>query len=263
MLEIRLPAPLNNVTKKDLLVTTKDSTRTVPVETDPSGTFDVIENSLRDLWTVVDELARVSPPRSGVYRTTIFGSARMRPGDELYKDVRRLAAELAKMGCDIVTGGGPGLMQAANEGEHIGDTTNRTRSIGLPIDLPSEEAANPFVEQLYKHRTFFTRLHHFVRLSDAFVVVRGGIGTTLEMMMIWQLLQVRHIHDKPLVFIGGMWEDLVAWAATHMVEGEQQLASPQDLTIPRCVPSVEEAVEVIRTHKEGRGVGSGPLGVHV
>ncbi len=229
----------------------KDPSRIVPCETDPVGTFDVIENSLRDLWTVVDELARVRPPSSDAYRVTIFGSARMQPGDELYADVRNLARDLAAMGCDIVTGGGPGLMQAANEGEHVGDTENRTRSIGLPIELPTEEAANPYVEQLFRHRTFFTRLHHFVRLSNAFVVVCGGIGTTLETMMIWQLLQVRHIHDTPLVFIGDMWHELVSWAKTHMIDRERHLASPDDLLIPLCVSSVDDAIETIRKHKAG------------
>ncbi len=185
----------------------------------------------------------------------------MQPGDELYGDVRNLARDLAAMGCDIVTGGGPGLMQAANEGEHLGDTEHRTQSIGLPIVLPSEEEPNPFVEQLYRHRTFFTRLHHFVRLSNAFVVVQGGIGTTLEMMMVWQLLQVRHIHDTPLVFIGDMWHDLVQWATRHMIDGERHLASPEDLVIPQCVLSVEDAVETIRRHKLGSGSVNQELGV--
>jgi hypothetical protein len=70
-------------------------------------TFDVIESSLRDLWTVVDDLSRIRPPKSEYYRVTIFGSSRMKPGERLYEDTRRLAAELAAMGCDIVTGGGP------------------------------------------------------------------------------------------------------------------------------------------------------------
>jgi predicted Rossmann-fold nucleotide-binding protein len=160
-----------------------------------------------------------------------------------------LAAQLAEMGCDIVTGGGPGLMQAANEGEQLGDRANRTRSFGLPIELPVEEHPNPFVERIYRHRTFFTRLHHFVRLSNAFIVVRGGIGTTLEAMMVWQLCQVRHVYDTPLIFIGEMWKDLVAWARTHMLEGERRLADPHDIEIPICAASIDEAVERIRRHK--------------
>lgn len=219
-------------------------------------TFDVIESSLRDLWTVVDDLSRIRPPRSEYYRVTIFGSSRMRPGDRLYEDTRRLATELAAMGCDIVTGGGPGLMQAANEGEAIGDPDNVTRSFGINIELPHEQLANPFVEKLYMHRTFFTRLHHFVRLSHAFIVMEGGIGTTLEAFMVWQLCQVRHVYDTPFIFLGEMWGELRAWAGHWMTDGrDPQLASPADLDIPTCVPSVDEAVAVIREHKRRLQIG--------
>jgi hypothetical protein len=79
-------------------------------------TFKVVEEALVDLWKVVDDLWRVRPPKPEFYRVSIFGSSRIRPGTHLYNDVRQLATELASMGCDIVTGGGPGLMQAANEG---------------------------------------------------------------------------------------------------------------------------------------------------
>ncbi|UCF21582.1 MAG: LOG family protein [Gemmatimonadota bacterium] len=208
-----------------------------------------MEASLRDLWRVVDDLSRIRAPSSRFYRVTIFGSARMQPGERLYNEVRDLASQLAALGCDIVTGGGPGLMQAANEGEQVGDPDNRTRSFGLPIELPHEEAANPFVERVYKHRTFFTRLHHFVRLSDAFIVVRGGIGTSLEALMVWQLCQVRHVYDKPFILVGEMWKDLVQWARNHMIHPGRNLADPQDLSIPFCAATIEEAVARIRDHK--------------
>lgn len=211
--------------------------------------FEVVEDALRDLWNVVDDLSRIRPAQTKYYRVTIFGSSRMREGDPLYDDVRRLARELASMGCDIVTGGGPGLMQAANEGESIGDPGGRTRSYGLNIDVPDEQGANPFVDRAYMHRTFFTRLHHFVRLSHAFVVVPGGIGTTLEALMIWQLLQVRHMRDIPLLMVGEMWNGLTDWARRHMRDGDRALADPADLEIPRCVDSVEEAVEIVREHR--------------
>lgn len=213
-------------------------------------TFDVIEDALLDLWNVVDDLARIRPSRSKYYRVTIFGSSRMREGDPLYDDVRRLAEELASMGCDIVTGGGPGLMQAANEGEVLGDRDGRTRSYGLNIDVAHEQEANPFVEKAYMHRTFFSRLHHFVRLSDAFIVMPGGIGTSLEALMIWQLCQVRHVPDLPLVLVGDMWGELVEWTRRHMLDRGRALASEEDLEIPRCVGSVEEAIQIVRNDLE-------------
>lgn len=216
----------------------------------PEEVFDAIEDALLDLWNVVDDLSRVRGPTSDYYRVTIFGSSRMREGDAIYDDVRELARRLAAMGCDIVTGGGPGLMQAANEGEALEDRDGRTRSYGLNIDVADEQEPNPFVEKAYTHRTFFSRLHHFVRLSHAFVVVRGGIGTTLEALMIWQLLQVRHLTDIPLVTVGEMWKDLVDWARRHMLDGERRLADPADLELVHCVDTVEEAVEIVRRDME-------------
>ena len=92
------------------------------------------------------------------------------------------------------------------------DVAGASASVGIRVELPFEQDVNPFVEQAFEHETFFTRLHHFVLASDAFVVVPGGIGTVLETLMIWQLLQVRHVHDVPLILVGKMWAGLVEWA---------------------------------------------------
>ncbi|MGH9776782.1 MAG: LOG family protein [Candidatus Acidiferrales bacterium] len=210
--------------------------------------YEVVDQALLDLWKVVDDLWQIRAPQPHFYRVTIFGSSRVRRGSPLYKKVRRLAAELSAMGCDIVTGAGPGLMEAANEGVRLGDPQRRVRSYGLAIQLPHEQEPNPFVERAFMHRTFFTRLHHFVLLSSAFVVVPGGIGTTLETMLIWQLLQVRHAYDTPLVLVGDMWQELVRWARRHMTSHEQHLASERELAIPTCVRTIEEAIEAIRRH---------------
>lgn len=220
-------------------------------------TLDVVEDALVKLWGVANDLSRIHPAEPRYYRVTIFGSARVREGDAVYEGVKHLAAELARRGVDIVSGGGPGVMQAANEGENLGDPDNRTRSIGVRVDLPFEQDANPFVERLYTHRTFFTRLHQFVRLSNAFVIVGGGIGTALETMMIWQLLQVRQIREVPLIFVGEMWRDLVAWARRHMLEGEPPFVSPGDLEIPRCVDDVDDVIALleprVRAFQEAHG----------
>ena len=114
------------------------------------------------------------------------------------------------MGCDIVTGGGPGLMQAANEGAST--APERARSIGIRVELPFEQDVNAFVTHAFRHRTFFTRLHHFVLASDAFIVAPGGIGTILETVMIWQLLQARHLQETPLILVGPTWPALIEWA---------------------------------------------------
>lgn len=211
----------------------------------PAAIEEIVDSSLRSLWEVVNQLARLRPPSSREFRVSIFGSARTQPGDPIYAQVRELARELSARGCTIVTGGGPGLMQAANEGAQLGDPKNERASIGIRIDLPFEQSANPFVEQAYTHRTFFSRLHHFARLSNAFIVVDGGIGTTLESLMIWQLLQVKHLENVPLVFVGPMWRDLVGWAKAHMLGRATPLANAGDLDLPVCVEDAAQALRVI------------------
>jgi predicted Rossmann-fold nucleotide-binding protein len=89
-----------------------------------------------------------------------------------------------------------------------------------------------------------------VLTSDAFVVAPGGIGTVLETMMVWQLLQVRHLRDTPLILVGEMWPDLVEWARNSMVRVETPLANAEDILIPRCVPGADEAIALIREYHQ-------------
>ena len=209
----------------------------------------VVGDVVLNLWEAVNNLTRLRPRRRQRYRVTIFGSARAQPGTAAYEETKSLARQLARLGCDIVTGGGPGLMQAANEGAYS-VSKDRRGSIGLHIDLEAEQNVNPFVGQVYAHRTFFSRLHHFALLSDAFVVVPGGVGTTLETTMIWQLLQVRKIEGTPLILIGEMWADFMAWARRHMLASTPPLAAPKDLRIPDCVPTAKEAVALIKKSRD-------------
>jgi uncharacterized protein (TIGR00730 family) len=202
----------------------------------------VLAESILGLWKVVNSLSRLRPSTRERYRVAIFGSARAQPGTPVYDEVKRVAQAFAAMGCDIVTGGGPGLMQAANEGAKAGGAPG---SLGIRIELPFEQGANPFVEQSYEHETFFTRLQHFVMASDAFVVVPGGIGTVLEMLMVWQLLQVRHAEDVPLVLVGPMWKGLIEWTRTAMLDPRLHLANAEDLTIPRCVETADDAIALV------------------
>jgi predicted Rossmann-fold nucleotide-binding protein len=134
-------------------------------------------------------------------------------------------------------------MQAANEGAQLAGAPG---SVGIRVELPFEQDVNPFVVQAFEHETFFTRLQHFVIASDAFVVVPGGIGTVLETLMIWQLLQVRHVDNVPLILVGKMWRGLVDWARTSMSDPRLALANPEDLEIPRCVDTADEAIAVVR-----------------
>lgn len=210
----------------------------------------VLSGAVLGLWNVVNELTRIRPTKRERYRVTIFGSARTAQGDPVYDEVKRVATALAEMGCDIVTGGGPGLMQAANEGAAAVGAAMPDRSVGIRIALPFEQDSNAFVTQAYEHRTFFTRLHHFVLTSDAFVAAPGGIGTVLETLMIWQLIQVRHVQGAPLILVGKMWPGLVDWARVEMSSYDPPLASAGDFGIPICVPTADEAIDILRNRRD-------------
>jgi len=205
----------------------------------------VLVDSVLGLWDVVNNLTRLKPTHRDRYRVTIFGSARAKPGTVAYDETKRAAKMLAEMGCDIITGGGPGLMQAANAGV---DLAGEAKSMGIRVDLPFEQEVNPFVELAFEHKTFFTRLHHFVLASDAFIVAPGGIGTVLETMLIWQLLQVRHLEHTPLIMVGKMWPGLIEWVRDAMLSFETPLINPEDVGIPVCVANADEAVAIIRDH---------------
>lgn len=217
--------------------------------TDEDGVKRVLVESVLGLWDVVNNLTRLKPSKRDRYRVTIFGSARCRPDSPVYQEVKRVAAALAEMGCDILTGGGPGLMQAANEGAASrGGTTTDPRSVGIRVALPFEQNVNEFVDEAYEHRTFFTRLHHFALASDCFIVAPGGIGTVLETLMIWQLLQVGHLQNTPLILVGKLWPGLVKWAETEMQTYDPPLANPADFRLPQCAPTADDAIAILRQH---------------
>jgi uncharacterized protein (TIGR00730 family) len=228
--------------------TTEASERTNAVSlNDEEAVKKVLVDSVLGLWDVVNNLTRLKPSHRDRYRVTIFGSARAKPGTVAYEETKRVSKALAEMGCDIITGGGPGLMQAANEGVEL---AGKSQSLGIRVDLPFEQEVNPFVELAFEHRTFFTRLHHFVLASDAFIVAPGGIGTVLETMMIWQLLQVRHLEKTPLIMVGKMWPGLIAWVRDEMLSFETPLINAEDVDIPFCVANSDEAVAIICSHKD-------------
>jgi uncharacterized protein (TIGR00730 family) len=208
----------------------------------------VLDKAIYQLWETINDLDQIQPEHVSHYRVSVFGSSRIRRGDPIYEEVKKLAFELSHMGVDIVTGGGPGLMEAANAGAIEGQVESHSRSFGLAIHLPTEEGANPFVNKVFRHRTFFSRLHHFVRLSSAFIIMPGGIGTGLELFMVWQLLQVKHMKEHPVILVGTMWNGLIDWIRQSMVE--RGLVSPGDLDVISVVSSADEAIPIIRTSFE-------------
>src|SRR5688572_26847994 len=227
---------------------TSSDTTVVPLSDEPAA-LDILTRSLFGLWDTVNTLTRLRPTRRDRYRVTIFGSARVDPNHWVYGAVRDTAAELTRLGCDIVTGGGPGLMRAANEGVKLADPEGRQqKSVGIRVELPFEQDVNAFVTQAFEHKTFFTRLHHFVLVSDAFIVTPGGIGTVLETLMVWQLLQVRHLRDTPLILAGHFWDGLLDWANAAMLKPDIPLVSPDDLNIPQVLADGPSIVRAVRDH---------------
>ena len=205
----------------------------------------ILVDTLFALCATVNNLTRLRPSRHERYRVTVFRSARTEPAHCVYEEVEQMCSALSAMNCDIITGGGPGLMQAANEGRRPRRQTGCRMACGCVMLRAGCESVR---RASIRACTFFTRLHHFVLVSDAYVVAPGGLGTLLETMMIWQLLQTRHLHDTSLIFAGPMWRGLVEWAGATMLRLGFELASPQDMQIPRCVDNAAEAVAIIRDH---------------
>jgi len=154
------------------------------------------------------------------FRVAVFGSARTKIDNATYKEVHKLAYMLGERGLDVVTGGGPGLMQAANEGHRLGNKTARKRShsIGIGIKLPWEQKFNKSVQYKKEFKIFSSRLDQFMLLSNAVVVTPGGLGTLLELFYTWQLVQVHHICDIPIILMGDTWKGLLKWIKSESLK---------------------------------------------
>ncbi|MFH1533465.1 MAG: LOG family protein [Nitrospirota bacterium] len=177
------------------------------------------------------------------FRVAIFGSARIKTADKIYKQVFDLAYEVGKHKFDIVTGGGPGLMEAANAGHEAGDKGHKSDSIGLVINLPWESKSNKHLEIKKRFDQFSKRLDTFMALSKVAVIMPGGIGTCLELFFTWQLLQVKHLKPIPIILVGKMWEKLINWVKKYPLK--EGLISEKDLNFIHIVKNNEEAMEII------------------
>ena len=145
------------------------------------------------------------------FRVVIFGSARIEKGDPNWYLIFDLAKRIAEEGMDVVTGGGPGLMNAASEGHNEGDINQNCNSIGLQIILPKVQRDARHLDIKKEFSRFSERLDNFIELANAVVVAPGGVGTMLEFYYTWQLMQVKMIHDIPLILFGNMWQEFVQW----------------------------------------------------
>ncbi|KKP38945.1 MAG: hypothetical protein UR28_C0011G0005 [Candidatus Peregrinibacteria bacterium GW2011_GWF2_33_10] len=184
------------------------------------------------------------------FRIVIFGSARVKPDDQIYQNVFNLAKRLGEAGHDVITGGGPGVMEAANLGHRAGtpEKDNPARSIGLNIRLPMEQYDNKGLDLQETHDRFSTRLDEFMLLSNIVVVADGGIGTLLELFYTWQLIQVKHISRMPIVLMGPMWRGLTDWIKKEPLS--KNYLNKEDLSFVIHADNSDEAFEVVQSTYE-------------
>jgi hypothetical protein len=171
---------------------------------------------------------------------TIFGSARLPPSDPAYQAARTLGKGLAKHNLAVITGGGPGIMEAANRGA----AEAKGKSVGLNIELPFEQKGNRFANVPVQFHYFFSRKVCFVKYSIAFVFMPGGFGTLDEFFEVLTLVQTRRVPQFPLILFGrAYWTGLLDWAKTTLLP--RKLISPADLELVTIVDDPEAALTII------------------
>jgi uncharacterized protein (TIGR00730 family) len=201
-----------------------------------------------------DTLARLGPAVS------IFGSARTHPDAAMYGHARDLAARLARRGITIITGGGPGIMEAANRGaSDVGAV-----SVGLGIELPHEQGINEYASIAINFRYFFARKLMFVKYAQAFVIFPGGYGTFDELFESLVLVQTGKIDHFPIILWGhSYWQPLIDWLSSDVLD--QRMISPEDLKLLRVTEDVDEAVAwiekaFVKANEAARSAAKSPHG---
>jgi uncharacterized protein (TIGR00730 family) len=193
----------------------------------------------------VDSFETLSQVGPGV---TVFGSARVRPDDPYYQSTVELTRALARSNLAIITGGGPGLMEAANKGAALA----KGKSVGLNIQLPHEQKGNRYANIPMQFHYFFARKVCFVKYSIAFVFMPGGFGTLDEFFEVITLVQTRRIPEFPLILFGSeYWRGLIRWMKEH-VEATKFI-SPGDLDLFTLTDDPQEAVDIILDYERRVG----------
>ena len=174
---------------------------------------------------------------------SIFGSARTQPEDPFYLLAEKVAYKISKAGYGVITGGGPGIMEASNKGAHLGGGT----SVGLNIELPFEQHYNPYIDRdkNLNFDYFFVRKVMFVKYSQGFVVMPGGFGTLDEMFEALTLIQTKKIAKFPIILVGTkFWGGLIDWVKTVLIEREKTV-SEKDLDLFKIVDTEDEVLDVL------------------
>jgi uncharacterized protein (TIGR00730 family) len=183
-----------------------------------------------------DRLSGIEPA------VTIYGSARIKPDHEMYEKARRIAFLLGKEGFNIITGGGPGVMEAAN----LGGQQAGVRSVGLNIELPEEQVPNPYCSSVLTFNHFFVRKVMLVKYAIAFIIMPGGLGTMDELTEVLELIQTERIKPFPVVMFGSdYWQGLLEWLKNSTLAGGY--ISEGDLRLLRLTDDPQEAADIVKS----------------
>ena len=207
--------------------------------------------SARESWRIfgimsefveaTERLAAIKPA------VTIFGSARVKEGSPYYELTEKTARLLSDSGFSVISGGGPGIMEAANKGAFFG----KSPSVGLNIQLPHEQQNNPYQDISQTFRHFFARKYMFVRFASAYVVMPGGFGTLDELMEALTLIQTGKARKIPLILVcSAFWQGMIDWFKDRLVA--EGMVDPEDINLIQLIDEPEQVVEAIFKHYEAR-----------
>lgn len=223
----------------------------IPLMIDPGGSHEV-QSSARESWRMFEIMAEFvqATERLACIRpaVTVFGSARVKPDSPNYLLTEVIARKLSDAGFAVISGGGPGVMEAANKGAYFG----KSPSVGLNIQLPMEQASNPYqdISQTFQH--FFARKFMFVKFATAYVVMPGGFGTLDELLEAMTLIQTRKSRKIPIILVHRpFWQGLLDWLRERLVA--EGMINAEDLDLVQVIDEPEEVVEAIFKHYERRG----------
>ena len=215
------------------------------------------QSSAREAWrmfeiiaefvTATERLQQIQPA------VAIFGSARVTPENPYYQTAEDIARRLSEAGFSVISGGGPGIMEAANKGAYEGASP----SVGLNISLPHEQGANPFQDVSHTFQHFFARKVMFVKMSCAFVMMPGGFGTLDELMEVLTLVQTGKIRRVPVILVNSkFWEGLLGWMRGRLVA--DGMIGSEDPDLLRVIDDPQAVVDAIFDHYQFRGFEPSP-----
>jgi len=202
-----------------------------------------VDNSWR-LFKILAEFVDGFETLGDLYpAVTIFGSARAKPGDEIYEKTCEIAKKLSLNGYNVITGGGPGVMEAGNKGAKEGGS----KSVGLNIELPLEQSPNPYSTLKLNFKYFFVRKVMFVKYAQAYIGMPGGFGTMDEIFEALTLIQTNRIKPFPVVLVGTQyWTGLMEWIRNNLLGGKY--ISPEDLDLVTILDDPDEVVHTIKKY---------------